>query len=148
MVGPRQPVRLRKEVVDAQIGSNAERLVVENSLQFQAGILVFTGIPFALEILFEEVVIADPTCFGCHLPAIGEDLPMPPARPSAEFRLGNEAVARAAEVVEAGVVNEPGVNVAEGRAVDAEELRLVVVEPRAEAEAAITQIVDIQLPFR
>ena len=59
-VSSRQPLRLREEVVEPAVGSDRERLVVEQPLELDAGELVLVVVPFVLVILFEEGAIAEP----------------------------------------------------------------------------------------
>ena len=51
VVEPRQPLRLREEVVDPAVGFDRDRLVVVRALEPDAGELVLVVVPFVLVVL-------------------------------------------------------------------------------------------------
>ena len=91
VVEPRQPLRLREEVVDAAVGFDREGLIVEEPLEPDAGELILVVVPFVFVVLFEERAVADPADLGLHGPilqqAVGEFLAMVPEGAAAECLL-------------------------------------------------------------
>ena len=151
VVEPRQPLRLREEVVDAAVGFDRDRLVVERALEAHAGELVLVVVPFVLVVLLEERAVADPADFALHGPVVeqaaDEVLAMVPERAAAEVFFGHDVAAVEAEVVEAVVVDEPGVGAAGGRADELEERVAGVFDAGAEAEAALAEVIEVEVPL-
>ena len=105
MVEPRQPLRLREEVVEPAVGFDRERLVVERALEPHAGELVLVVVPLVFVVLFEERAVAEPADFALHGPVVeqaaDEVLAMVPERAAAERFFGHDVAAAEAEVVDA-----------------------------------------------
>ena len=114
VVEPRQPLGLREEVVDAGVGFDRDRLVVERALEPHAGELVLVVVPLVFVVLFEERAVAEPADFGLHGPVVeqaaDEVLAMVPERAAAEVSSGTMSRRPQAEVIEAVVADEPGID--------------------------------------
>ena len=150
VIKPRQPLGLREEVVDAAVGFERERLIVEQPLEPHAGELVRVVVPFAFVVLLEERAIAHPADFGLRGPilqqSVGKFLAMVPEGAAAESFLGNDVAAVGAEIVVAAVVDRPQIGSAAGGTGDAEETIAIVFCARAKAEAALAQVVEVEVP--
>ena len=151
VVEARQPLGLREEVVDAGVGLDRERLIVERALEAHAGELVLVVVPLVLVILFEERAVAEPADFGLHGPVVeqaaDEVLAVVPEDAAAEVFFRIDVAAIVAEVVEAVVADEPGVDAAGGWAVEGEEMIGAVFDAGAVAEAALAEVVEVEVPL-
>ena len=109
VVEPREPLRLREEVVHSGVGFDRERLVVEGALESHAGELVFVLLPLVFVVLFKEGAVADEADFGLHGPVVQRPadklLAMVPEYAAAEVFFRHDVAAVEAEVIEAVVVD-------------------------------------------
>src|SRR5688572_22786784 len=106
MIGPRAR-RLREELVDVGVGPNGNGPVAQIVPQLDRRRLVLEFVPFALEILLQEVAIGNKTQLGGNRKRVAEPLAMLAKNAAAEFFLGHEHPAVAAEVVAPLVEYEP-----------------------------------------
>jgi hypothetical protein len=139
--------RLGHVAIDAGVGGDAPGTVVGQSLQFDARGLVLEFIPFAFEVLFEEVSIADPANFAGDAEVAGESLAMLPEEAVAVVFLGDEAAPIEAQVVEAAVFDSPVVELAGSGPRDAEEIAAGILDVGAVSPAAFAEIVETGFPF-
>ena len=139
VIEPRQPLGLRKEFVDAAVGFDRKRLVVERALEPYAGELVLIFVPLAFVVLFEERAVADEPDFGLHGPVVEQPahhmLPMVPEPATTPFFFGHNIAAAEAQVIEAVVVDAPHIDAAGGGAVQVAKAVAGVFDASAEARA-------------
>ena len=157
VVEPRPPLALGEERVHSDARQQPQFAVLDRPAQVEPGALFIPFLPLRLVVFLEEVHVADPAGRAASLPAAEEALgaaadilPVPPERTAAERLVWIAGIGEGAtvqtEVVLAHVADEPGVEVAAGRAAKAEEVGAVVEQRCAAAGAALAQVVDVEVP--
>ena len=148
VVGPRQPVRIGEELVEAIVGRNAPRAVAEQLFQFAAGGFVLQRLPFGLVVFFEEVPVADPAGLQAQLEVVGEHLAVLPEEPLAVRLFRHKVHAALPEVVEPLILNSIIVGQPRHLTGKAEQIGTIVREGAAVAEAALVQKVQLDVEIR
>ena len=147
VVQTRPPFGLRKEWIDTHTRQQPGFAVVGGAAQVEPGALLVALFPLRLIIFLEEVHIADPASGSPRLPAATNILAVAPERTAAEGAGVGEIAALPTEVVDPAVVDDPGVEHAVGGRADAEKIGPVVEQRCAAADAALAQVVDIEIPI-
>src|SRR3954471_4467677 len=105
MIAARQPLRVGHKTVGPHLAGDLVAAVANDAVQIEVRALVLERIPLVLEILLQEIAVADQAQLARQLPAAGDILAMAGEYASAERIRHREITPAEAQVVMARVVD-------------------------------------------